>query len=225
VSLVSSDEKYKDKSFKKSDHAAILQEIDYFAIADAHFQLTIGNNMFDAAIGQSISAFTPLQMADYVATLVNGGNKYKVHLVNKIIDADGTVLQEIKPQILSTTGFKKANVEVVKQGMRGVNQDKKGTGAATFSNLSEYMETGGKTGSATYNNDQKKWGRSSYSWFVGFAPYEKPEIAVSAVIFDGGYGSYSAPVVRDVYEAYFKDSLKKSGFVPEDDFVQEYYNK
>ena len=71
--------------------------------------------VFSVAIGEGEN-----QMADYVATLVNGGNRYKLHLVNKITDADGTVLQETKPEILSKTGFKQENVDAVKAGMMGV---------------------------------------------------------------------------------------------------------
>jgi penicillin-binding protein 2 len=220
--LVSSDERYKDQKFEKGDYASIITEINHLAIYTANNEINGGFNMYDASIGQSINAFTPLQMADYVATLVNGGNRYKIHLVDKITDADGTVLQETKPQILSTTGFKQQNVDAVKAGMKGVTGEG-GTAAESFKNFP--IETGGKTGTATYNNDQRKWGRSPYAWFVGFAPFDKPEISVSAVVYDGGYGSSAAPVVRDVYEAYFKDSLKSNGFVPEDDFVQEFYNK
>ena len=221
--LVSTDEKYKQLSIKKSDYTAIIEEINHLAIYTANNEINGGFNMYDASIGQNINAFTPLQMADYLATLVNGGNRYKLHLVNKITDADGTVLQETKPEILSKTGFKQENIDAVKAGMRGVVNDENGTAAGTFKNFP--IDTGGKTGSATYNTDQTKWGRSSYGWFIGFAPFDKPEIAVATVIYDGGYGSSSAPVVRDVYEAYFKDSLKLKGFVPEDDFVQEFYNK
>jgi len=224
TNLVDSDEKYKGKNYQKNDYTSIIQEIDYLAISTANSQINGGFNMYDASIGQSINAFTPLQMADYVATLVNGGNRYKVHLVDKISDADGTVLQDVKPEILSTAGFKQANVDAVKAGMKKVTGDG-GTAAASFVNFANYMQTGGKTGSATYNTDQKKMGRSSYAWYIGFAPFDKPEISVSAVIYDGGYGSYTAPVVRDVYEAFFKDSLKKQGFVPEDDFVKAFYNK
>jgi len=200
----------------------MIEEIDYLAIYSANIQINGGFNMYDASIGQNMNAFTPLQMADYIATLVNGGNRLKVHLVDKIIDADGTVIQDIKPQVLSTTGFKQANVDIVKEGMRMATVDG-GTAEASFKGFP--IVTGGKTGSATYNTDQQLWGRSSYAWYVGFAPLDKPEISVSAVIYDGGYGSYAAPVVKDVYEAYFKDSLKKQGFVPEDDFVKAYYNQ
>ncbi|MBC8060169.1 MAG: hypothetical protein H7Y18_05835 [Clostridiaceae bacterium] len=224
TNLVSADEKYKDRNFKKGDFDSIIVEINRIAKYTANNEINGGFNMYDASIGQGISAFTPLQMADYVATLVNGGNRYKVHVVNKITDADGTLLQEAKPEILSKTGFKQQNVDAVKEGMKGVTGEG-GTAAYSFKNFSKYMVTGGKTGTATYNNDQKLMGRSPYAWFVGFAPFDKPEIAVAAVIYDGGYGSSSAPVVRAVYEAYFKDTLKQQGYVPEDDFVKEFYNK
>lgn len=222
--LVASDEIYKNANIKASDISTVVEEIYAITINDAYNQITSGANIYNASIGQGLNQFTPLQLADYIATLVNGGNRYKVHLVDKILDADGTVLQQNKPEILNTTGFKQSNIDLIKEGMKGVTGDG-GTAAVAFENLKNYMESGGKTGSATFDKLQKQMGRSSYSFFVGFAPYDKPEIAVCAVIFDGGYGSSAAPVVRDVYEAYFKDKLKSQNFVPEEDYLKEYYAK
>ncbi len=223
--LVSTDETYKDKAFNNRDYESILNEIKYVTLDEGHAQTRIKGNIYNAAIGQGMSTFTPLQLADYIATLVNGGNRYKAHLVSKVTDADGNVLEDYtKPVILNTTGVSQTTVDAVKEGMKGVT-DKGGTAAETFEQFNSVMETGGKTGSATFREDQKDMGRTSYSYFVGFAPYDNPEITVCAVIFDGGYGASVAPVVKAVYEAYFKDELKSKGYVPSDDFMQDLYNK
>ncbi len=221
--LVETDDSYKGKTFKSSDFKAILAEIQSITVYTGHSEATTPGNMYNASIGQGMSLFTPLQLADYVATLVNGGNRYKVHLVNKIFDADGTLVEDNKPEVLNPTGVSQSTIDSVKSGMESVTTE--GTAAAAFVNFKSFMSTGGKTGSATFRNDQATMGRTSYSFFVGFAPYDNPEIAVCAVMFDGGYGSSVAPVVRDVYEAYFKDQLKSKGYVPPDDFVQALYNK
>lgn len=153
------------------------------------------------AIGQGSTILTPLQMAQYLATLINGGTRYKVHLVKEVLNSDGTVKKEIEPEILNKIDLKKENIELVKGGMKKVTEEG-GTAAGVFRNYP--VETGGKTGTAEFGQYQSKVGRDSYGWFIGFAPYEKPEIAVVAVVYDGGHGSYVAKAVKQVYDEYFK---------------------
>lgn len=153
------------------------------------------------AIGQGSTVLTPLQMAQYLSTLVNGGTRYKVHLVKEIINPDGTVKKEIQPEVLNKIELKKENVELVKEGLKRVTEEG-GTAAAVFRNYP--IETGGKTGTAEFGQYQSEVGRAAYGWFIGFAPYDNPQIAVAAVVYDGGHGNYVARAVKQVYDEYFK---------------------
>lgn len=177
-----------------------------YSIDDANYNINNQNNVYDASIGQGINQFTPLQLANYIATLVNGGNRYKVSLVDKILDQDDKVVQELKPEVVEKINLKPGTVEAVKAGMKDVISE--GTASNAFAGFP--ISNGGKTGSATYNNLQDQFGRTSYAVYTGFAPFENPEIAVCVLIFDGGHGGYAAPVARAIYEEYFKETLKKN---------------
>lgn len=205
--LISASPNLKNNNYKDSDINAMYETIQS-SVNDARNEIKSGTNMYNAAIGQGLDAFTPLQLSNYISTLVNGGNRYKVHLVNKIIDPDGNVIKDYSksPQIISKASFNPANVEEVKKGMKDVTSDG-GTASTAFKNFP--ISSGGKTGSATYNVKQDEIGRASYGNFVGFAPYDKPEISVSVVLFDGGHGGYAAEVAKVIYEEYFKEEILK----------------
>ncbi len=210
--LISADSLYKGKNISKQEIAAIANEMFYITILDGRAQSTMPFNMYNAAIGQGTSNFTPLQLANYIATIVNGGNRYSLHLVDKILDAEGNVVQETKPEIVEKTGIKASTVEAVKAGMKDVNSGEDGTARYVFKDFP--IQSAGKTGSATYSKEQDALGRTSYGVYVGFAPYDKPEIAVAVLVFDGGHGGYIAPVARAIYEAYFKEELDAMGYTP-----------
>ena len=86
-------------------------------------------------------------------------------------------------------------INTIFEGMRSVTSDRGGTAYSTFSSFP--IEVAGKTGTATANSG------SPNAWFVGFAPYHDPEIAVVCVIEHGGHGAYTAPAVKEVMEEYF----------------------
>lgn len=210
--LISADAQYKGKSISKNEISSIATEMFFVTVTDGNSQSTMPFNMYNAAIGQGISTFTPLQLANYVATLVNGGHRYNIHLVDKILDSDGKVVQQTKPEIVEETGIKPSTVEAVKAGMQAVNTGTDGTARLAFTGFP--IPTAGKTGSATYSNIQDELGRTSYGVYIGFAPYDKPRIAVAVLIFDGGHGGFIAPVARAMYEAYFKTELDAMGYTP-----------
>jgi penicillin-binding protein 2 len=167
-------------------------------------QASLPGDPLNTAIGQGQTSLTPLQMAQYIATLLNGGTRYKAHLVKKVLYSDGTIKREIEPEVLNKIDLNPEFVEEVKKGMRKVTEEG-GTASNIFRNYP--IETGGKTGTAQWNDStdfQKQAGRAAYGWFIGFAPYEKPEIAVVAVVYDGGHGNYVGHAVKDVFDQYFK---------------------
>lgn len=200
--LVAADPKYNGVTLKEKDLNSILNAIYYTTISDANSQIRVGANMYNAAIGQGISNFTPLQLVNYIATIANGGTRYKLHLVDKITDADGNLIEQVQPEVIEQTGVSKATLDEVKYGMSLVTGGEDGTAAAAFSGFP--IKTAGKTGSATFSNNQNAYGRTAYAVYIGYAPYDNPEIAVCVIVFDGGHGGYIAPVARAMYEAYFK---------------------
>lgn len=215
--LIALDPQYKGKAIDKKNIPFIAYEMMMIGIYDGYTQSTMPFNMYNAAIGQGISSFTPLQLANYVATLVNGGSRYKLHLVDKIMDSDGKIIQDIKPEVLEHTGIKQTTVDAVKAGMHAVTSGEDGTAAGVFNGFP--IETAGKTGSATARSDQEELGRTSYGVYIGFAPYDKPRIAVAILVFDGGHGGFIAPVARAIYEAYFKKELDAVGYHPINEVV------
>lgn len=149
-----------------------------------------------AAIGQGFSSFTPLQMANYIATLANGGTRYRPYLVSQVIGPDGKVKETYGPEVMEKMDLKPSTLAAIKEGMHLVAQGPEGTAAAYFRNFP--IPVAGKTGTA-----QNPHG-ADHGWFVGFAPYDKPEIAVAVLVEQGGHGgSAAAPVARRIFETYF----------------------
>ncbi|HHY80689.1 MAG TPA: penicillin-binding protein 2 [Thermoanaerobacter sp.] len=173
-----------------------LWEMMYYA---KHWSLT---DTCSAAIGQGDNQFTPLEIASYVSTLINGGIRYKLHLVDKIVSPDGKIVEETKPEVLDRIHIPKKYLDAIKLGMKGVTE-RGGTASGAFRNFP--IPVGGKTGTA------EVVGRANYAWFVGFAPYDDPQIVVVAVIYQGGHGSYAGYVARDIFDAYFGLSKNNTG--------------
>lgn len=161
-----------------------------------------------AAIGQSYNTFTPLQMARYVAMIANRGKKLDVTIAKSIIKPDGSEVprDEYENYVNDRLGlekdnteeitFKEENINAILEGMRGVTSELGGTAYSTFKNFN--IEVAGKTGSAQTGIEGK-----TNAWFVGFAPFENPEIAIVVFVRNGGHGSYTAEVARDIIAQYF----------------------
>jgi penicillin-binding protein 2 len=148
-----------------------------------------------AAIGQSDHQFTPLQLVNYVATLVNGGTRYQPHLLKAVTDyTTGEVYEEVQPTVLNTVSISDASVNAIKEGMKGVVTED-GTASSYFAGFP--IQVGGKTGSAQMTN------HSATGVFVSFAPYDDPQIAVCVVGEYASSGGSLAPVAIAIYDEYF----------------------
>ena len=164
-------------------------------------------NTLQAAIGQSDNEFSPLQMARYISMLANGGHKVDVSIVKTIRNPDGseTSKEEMNQFVNKKLGLEEDTTEelninqnylkAVLQGMQSVTSDTGGTAYVRFKDFD--ISVGGKTGSAEAPNNQV------HAWFVGFAPFENPEIAIVVMVENGGHGNYTAEVVRDIMQEYF----------------------
>lgn len=152
-------------------------------------------NTLSVAIGQENSAFTPIQLANYIATLVNGGTRYSTHLLKEVKSSDFTNVEySYEPKVLSTIDIQPKNLEAVKAGMLTLTSD--GSVSRYFQNLG--VKVGAKTGSAQISAQTE-----SNAVFVCFAPYDKPEIAMAIVVEHGGSGSELGAMAADILSYYF----------------------
>lgn len=156
-----------------------------------------GGNLLSAAIGQSDNLFTPLQIANYIATLVNGGTRYAAHLLQSVTAADGTVT-EYEPQVLNTVEISADNLAAIKQGMLEVVEETS-TVSQAFANLNANgIRVGAKTGSAQVTGQENANGL-----FVCFAPYDDPQIAICVAVEKGGSGAATSVIAARIMESYF----------------------
>lgn len=163
-----------------------------------------GGDDVNAAIGQSDNLFTPLQLANYMAAVVNGGTLYQPTLVKSIKTYDySDVVEEEQPKVIDTIEFSDATRDLVMKGMSEVTAEG-GTAATTFADYP--IKVGGKTGSAEMT-ERKDGVETNYTngLFVAFAPFDDPEIVVCVVGEGAGHGSAVAPIVRDILDAYFAE--------------------
>lgn len=146
-----------------------------------------------AAIGQSDNMFSPAQLASYVSTIINKGKRYALHLVKEVRNyKTGEVVYRNEPTEISNYEISEETVQAVKDGMRRVTED--GTAKAVFEDFG--IAVGGKTGTAEVSSG------SDTVLFVGFAPYDNPQIAVAVVLEHGATSRYAAQVARDMFEYY-----------------------
>lgn len=160
-------------------------------------QIWYGGNVLAAAIGQENNQFTPIQLANYIATLVNGGTRYEVHLLKSVKSHDfSQVLYQYQPTVLSTVDIHPENLEAVKKGMLAVTQSPTSAAARYFADLD--IRVGAKTGSAQVSAESE-----SNAVFVCFAPYDDPQIAMAIVAEHGGSGAELGAVAADIISFYF----------------------
>ena len=198
--------KAKGKAYNESAQANTIAEIiARFIINDRGTVIKSPAQEVNSSIGQGMNNFTPMELAGYIATLANGGTRYKLHFVDKITTPEGKVVQEFPSEVVEKIDMKQSTIDAIRDGMRRANNEDGGTAAAAFRGFP--IETGGKTGTADFRENQSDVGRAPYATYVSFAPLNDPEIAFVGVIYDGGHGYYTASVARAVYEAYFKDRL------------------
>ncbi len=157
-------------------------------------------------IGQGYVLMTPLQLVSMTASVANGGTVYRPYVVKKVVDQEGKVLSEFKPEVLGTTGISQRSLQLVKSGLQAVVNEPGGTGGAA--RLAE-VTVAGKTGTSQVVKLRSGKGNPyqfrDHALFVAFAPVENPEIAVAVVVEHGEHGgSAAAPVAKAIFRAYFE---------------------
>jgi penicillin-binding protein 2 len=153
---------------------------------------------YHCAIGQGFVLSTPLQLANYTATLANGGTLYSPKLVNRIRRNNGQD-SYVQPEIIRKDFISPEIMQVVREGMRQTITS--GT-AQTLKDVP--VAVAGKTGTAQYGSQDK-----THAWFISFAPFDDPKIAMVVLVEGGGEGHSSAvPVTKEVYDWYFSRDKK-----------------
>lgn len=170
-----------------------------------------------SAIGQAGNLFSPIQLANYCATIANGGTRYRTHFVKAIksYDYSETVLEN-KPDVVAETGISLKTLDIVRSGMLEVGTT--GYCAKYFSHLP--VQVAAKTG--TSQEIRKLNGVSvkiNNGFLIAFAPYENPEIAVAVVGEGMTSGAFVAPVVADIVEYYYGQSDTLDTYQPENTLI------
>lgn len=161
-----------------------------------------------SAIGQGSNNYTTVGLARYVATVANSGTCYNLTLLEKVTSPDGKVVEEFEPEIRNTIEMPESYWNAIHTGMRQVVE-----------NMSYYaglgIQVAGKTGTA-----QESTTRANHALFLGYAPYENPEIAIATRIAFGYSSSFAAQTSRDIIKYYYNLDDKENILTGEADNVE-----
>lgn len=166
------------------------------------------------AIGQGYNLTTPLQINVMTAALANDGKRMKPQVVERVVDPDGKVVEELKPIVAFDYKVNPWHMQLVHEGMIEVVHGKKGTARKL---AIDGLRIAGKTGTAQVvkvakyrglRDDEIPYKFRDHAWFTAFAPAEDPEIAVTVLVEHGLHGgSEAGPIAKAVLEEYFREKL------------------
>jgi penicillin-binding protein 2 len=208
-------------------------EVDGLVPDPTYKRLNLGENWatgdtYLAAVGQGYVLATPVQVMNSIATIANGGEHMQLGLISKVVAADGSITQQFEPKVLwditkdpviteydgsvPTGNMKTVQPWVIELAKRGMEMVVETGGTAYEEFIGDTNKVAGKTGTAEYCDD---WANAqglcvpgnwpAHAWFVGYAPYDDPEIVVVAFAYNGKEGAlFSAPIVRKVIDTYFQ---------------------
>ena len=169
-------------------------------------------NVLNVAIGQDNTQVTPIQLANYIATLVNGDTRYSTHLLKEVKSNDfSQILYTYEPQAVETIAIQSENLDAVKAGMLALTTD--GSVARYFQDLP--VQVGAKTGSAQVSAQTE-----SNAVFVCFAPYDDPEIAMAIAVEHGGSGSELGAMAAEILSYYFSVQENREDIPSENTLVR-----
>jgi penicillin-binding protein 2 len=172
------------------------------------------------AIGQGANQWTPIQMANLYATIGNGGTRYRPQIIRRVIDAEGNVISRFEPKVVEriadskSEGISQRSFEIVREALRGVVHDARGTAYYAMQGLPKDITVAGKTGTAQVINmpaepvpeEELPEQYRDHAWFVAFTPVDTPRLAVAVLVENGGHGgSAAAPIAKKLIEAFYKN--------------------
>ena len=158
-----------------------------------------GGQTILTGIGQSVTVLTPIAVARYVCTVANNGYLYNVSLIDSITSPEGEILSQREPTLIHRLEYSDLYLPYIREGMKGV-VDESGTAKKYFRNWEYQDQIAAKTGTAQVTSIDLE----NNAWFVCFAPYENPEIAVACFIPNGYSGSESSIAPKYFIEWYMK---------------------
>ena len=195
-----------DFGLGKLDHIDLPNESKGILPDSSYLNRVLGKNkwgvgdLLNLGIGQGFISVSPLQMALVSAAIANKGYRVQPHLVEAVRNSDGSV-QQTKSNKEKIKWINPYQIEVAKEGMRGVVKN----GSGRFYADLDSIKVAGKTGTA--QNPQG----IDHGWFIAFAPMDNPQIAVAVLIENGGFGSISAaPVASLIIEKYLSGEVKRN---------------
>ena len=162
------------------------------------------------AIGQGYVTVTPLQLANMMAAVANGGKLYRPYLVNKVESVDGATVREYGPELIRSIELKPDTLKRVHEALADVVNGAGGTGGAARSQL---LTIAGKTGTAQVvemkggyvKTEQLTYFNRDHAWFVSYAPVDNPQIAIAVLVEHGGHGGdAAAPMAKKVFEKFIE---------------------
>ncbi len=158
---------------------------------------------FNMSIGQGSNDFTVLQLANFTATIANGGNYMKPYIVEKITSHSGKTIKDIEPQIIRRVDVSSDTIAQTKRAMHGVTGPG-GTAYHLFYHFPENIQVAAKTGTSETGRAGDNSKSEFHGVFIAFAPVEDPEIAFAGVVEYGRSGGGSAGhVAKALFEQYF----------------------
>jgi len=189
---------YKDKA-KKADLTPYLIEIARENCLDGN-KIRAGDAV-NFSIGQGDTLVTPLRLAQIYAAIANDGVYYKPQVARAIVDADGKIIKEFKPEIADTIKIEQSTWDFLHRGLRMVVT--KGTAAGVFAGFP--VEVSGKTGTAqVFGRNPNGSPKDDTSWFAGYGPTADPQYAVVMMVSQGGFGASTSGLgVRNIFETLF----------------------
>ena len=170
-----------------------------------------GGETLSTSIGQSYVLVTPIQMANLMATIFNGGILYRPRATLRVAKSGGNLVHVSIPEVVRKLDFSNSHMDLIKKALVAVVNEPHGTG---WRAKSEDWTIAGKTGTAQVVALEKEERYSDkedlpirfhdHAWFVAIAPAEDPQIAVSVIIENGGHGgTAAAPVAKQIILKYF----------------------
>jgi len=163
------------------------------------------------AIGQGYVTVTPLQLANMMAAVANGGKLFRPYLVSKVESVDGATVREYGPELIRTIELKPDTLNRVRSALADVVSGAGGTGGAARTPL---IQIAGKTGTAQViemkaaylKSEQLSYFNRDHAWFVSYAPVDNPQVAIAVLVEHGGHGGEAAaPIAKKVFEKFVEE--------------------
>lgn len=187
------------KKFKKYTTLVGLNSLSGVEITESEPSFST-DSAVHSAIGQGSHSYAPVQLARYISTIANSGNNYELTLIDKVTTSQGELVYNNEANLENTVDITDSTWEAIHKGMREVVTE--GTAKSVFKDMT--IDIAGKTGTAEEN---KK--RNDHGLFVGYAPYENPQITVTTVIPYANSSTAVAELTRDVIKYYFGEMNSK----------------